>query len=164
MSKNIDDDIPRTWRRFPAGRQLHLVDIENLAVDPQPSLSRVRHVRDLYARHVDLGDMDQFEVGASGSRTLENAAFGWPHVHYPVRHGPDGAELALLDVLGHEDIAGRFRHVVIGSGDHLFADAAARLAAQGVRVTVVSWRGSLSAQLELAAHEVIYLDAAAEAA
>jgi hypothetical protein len=111
MSGNIAYDNLGAWRRFPAGRQLHLVDIENLACDSQPSLSRVREVRDLYAERVDLGAMDQVEVAASGSRTL-----------------------------------------------------AARLGAQGVRVTVVSWRRSLSPELKMAAHDVIYLDAAAEAA
>jgi len=103
-------------------------------------------------------------VAASSHRTLESAAFGWPRVHYRARFGPDGADLAPLDVLQHEDVAGRFTHVVIGSGDHLFAEEAGRLAARGVCVTVVSRRGSLSAQLAREAHEVIYLDTAAEAA
>jgi hypothetical protein len=108
--------------------------------------------------------MDQVEVAASSHRTFENAAFGWPRVHYRAWYGPDGADLALLDVLQHENVAGRFTHVVIGSGDHLFAEEAARLADQQVWVTVVSRRGSLSSQLAREAHEVIYLDAAAEAA
>jgi hypothetical protein len=57
--------------------------------------------------------------------------------HYLARYEPDGADLALLDVLQHEDVAERFTHVVIGSGDHLFAEEAACLAAQQVCVTVV---------------------------
>ena len=48
--------------------------------------------------------------------------------------------------------------MVIGSGDGLFARAAASLAAAGVRVTVVSRHRSLSARLALTAHEVIFLD------
>jgi hypothetical protein len=67
-------------------------------------------------------------------------------------------------VLRHENIAERFTQVAIGSGDHLFAEEAARLAAQGVWVTVVSRPRSLSRQLELAAREVIFLDTMAEAA
>ena len=69
--------------------------------------------------------------------TLLNAALGWPHARYRVRSGPDGADLALLDVLRHENVAQRFTHVAIGSGDHLFAEEAAHLAAHGVWVTVV---------------------------
>jgi hypothetical protein len=81
--------------------------------------------------------MDQVEV-ASSHLTLLNAALGWPDARYRVRSGPDGADLALLDVLWHENVAQRFTHVAIGSGDHLFAEEAAHLAAQGVWVTVVS--------------------------
>ena len=46
--------------------------------------------------------------------------------------GGDGADLALLDVLRHGNVAGRFTHVAIGSGDHLFAEQAAHLAAREV--------------------------------
>jgi hypothetical protein len=149
-------------RRFPA-RRLHLVDIENLAGDSRPSLSQVRQALGLYADRLAFGAMDQVEV-ASSHRTLLNAALGWPHAHYRIRSGPDGADLALLDVLRHENVATRFTHVAIGSGDHLFAEAAAHLAAQGVWVTVVSRQRSLSRQLALAAREVVLLDAAAQAA
>jgi hypothetical protein len=149
-------------RRFPA-RMLHLVDIENLAGDSLPSLSQVRQAQGLYAGCLAFGAMDQVEV-ASSHLTLVNAALGWPHAHYRIRSGPDGADLALLDVLRHENVAKRFTHVVIGSGDHLFAEEAARLAAHGVWVTVVSRRRSLSARLRVAARAVIYLDTLAEAA
>jgi hypothetical protein len=148
--------------RFPV-RRLHLVDIENLAGDSRPSLSQVRQALGLYAGCLAFGAMDQVEV-ASSHRTLLNAALGWPRAHYRVRSGPDGADLALLDVLRHENIATRFTHVAIGSGDHLFAEAAAHLAAQGVWVTVVSLQRSLSRQLALAAREVVLLDAASQAA
>jgi len=149
-------------RRFPA-RRLHLVDIENLAGDSLPSLGQVREVQGLYIKRLAFGDLDQVEI-ASSHLTLVNAALGWPHVHYRVRSGPNGADLALLDVLRNENVPARFTHVAIGSGDGVFADEAARLAAAGVRVTVVSRRRSLSARLALAARDVIYLDALAEAA
>jgi hypothetical protein len=149
-------------RRFPA-RRLHLVDIENLAGDPLPSLSQVRQALGLYTGCLAFGPMDQVEV-ASSHLTLLNAALGWPHAHYRVRSRPDGADLALLDVLQHENVAGRFTHVAIGSGDHLFTEEAARLAARGVWVTVVSRQRSLAPRLALAAREVIFLDTMAEAA
>ena len=166
MLKTIsEDEGPQrasTRRRFPA-RRLHLVDIENLAGSSLPSLRQVREAQGLYTDCLAFGAMDQVEM-ASSHLTLLNAALGWPHAHYRIRSGPDGADLALLDVLRNENVAKRFTHVAIGSGDHLFAKEAAHLAAQGVWVTVVSRRRSLSARLELAAHEVIFLDAAAEAA
>src|ERR1700733_6007390 len=76
-------------RRFQA-RRLHLVDIENLAADPMPSLGKVRHVQGLYARRLGLGASDQVVI-ASSHLTLLNAALGWPHARYRIRSGPDGA-------------------------------------------------------------------------
>ena len=95
---------------------------------------------------------------ASSHLGFLNVALGWPHARYRVRSGPDGADLELLDVLEHEDVAARFSHVVIGSGDWRFSRAAASLAGRGVRVTVVSRRGSLAAVLARAAQDVVYLD------
>ena len=162
VSGNEDPQRAGVQRRFPA-RRLHLVDIENLAGDSRPTLSQVRQAQGLYADCLAFGAMDQVEV-ASSHLTLLNAALGWPHAHYRVRSGHDGADLALLDVLRHENVAPRFTHVAIGSGDHLFAEEAAHLAAQGVWVTVVSRRRSLSRRLALAAREVVFLDTVAEAA
>ena len=162
ISGNKDPQRAAARRRFPA-RRLHLVDIENLAGNARPTLSEVRQALGLYTAGLAFGAMDQVEV-ASSHLTLLNAALGWPHAHYRIRSGPDGADLALLDVLRHENVAQRFTHVAIGSGDHLFAEQAARLAAQGFWVTVVSRRRSLSPRLALAAREVIFLDTVAEAA
>ena len=64
----------------------------------------------------------------------------------------------MLDILRHENVAQRFTHVAIGSGDYLFAEDAIRLAALGVWVTVVSRQRSLSQRLAMAACEVIFLD------
>ncbi len=148
--------------RFPA-RRLHLIDIENLVGAPLPSLGQVRETLGLYTGRLAFDAMDQVEV-ASSHLALLNAALGWPNAHYRIQSGPDGADLALLDVLRHENVDGRFTHVAIGSGDHLFAEDVARLAAHGVWVTVVSRRRGLSPWLAEAASEVIFLDTVAEAA
>lgn len=142
-------------RRVPE-RRLHLIDIENLAGASAPSLCQVREVHGLYTKRLPLRAMDQVVI-ASSHLTLLNAALGWPHARYRVRSGPDGADLELLDVLLHENVAARFTQVVIGSGDGLFATAAAILAGAGVRVTVVSRRDHLSRRLELAAREVFLI-------
>lgn len=162
INSNKDPHQVGKRHQFPA-RRLHLVDIENLTGNPRPSLSQVRQALGLYTACLAFGAMDQAEV-ASSHLTLLNAALGWPHAHYRIRSGPNGADLALLDVLQHENVAKRFTHVAIGSGDHLFAEEAARLAALGVWVTVVCRPGSLSPRLALAAREVIFLDIAAAAA
>ncbi len=148
---------PASFRwRFP-DRTLHVVDIENLAGAPIPSLVQVSEVCGRYRERLRFGADDQVVMAASHLGLL-NAALGWPHARYRVRSGPDGADLELLDVLEHENVAARFTHVVIGSGDSVFGQAAASLAARGVRVTVVSRPGSLSPGLARAALNVIYLD------
>jgi hypothetical protein len=149
-------------RRFPA-RTLHLVDIENLAGAAIPSRGQVSDVQGRYVARLSCGADDQVVMAASHLAVL-NAFLGWPGARYRVRSGPDGADLELLDVLQHEDVAARFTHVVIGSGDGLFGQAAANLASLGVRVTVASRRDSLSAALARAAREVVYLDAQQPAA
>ena len=97
-------------------------------------------------------------VLAASHLALLNAGLGWPHARYRVRSGKDGADLELIDVLEHENVAARFSHVVIASGDGLFGAAAASLAARGVYITVVSRRGSLAGDLARVARDVIYLD------
>jgi hypothetical protein len=144
------------WR-FPE-RALHVVDIENLAGAPVPSLRLVSEVQVQYVAQLCLGAGDQVVMAAS-HRALLDAARGWPHARYRVRSGKNGADLALIDVLEHENVAARFSHVVIGSGDGIFSQAAQRLASRGVRITVVSRRGSLHPYLASMAGDVIYLDA-----
>ena len=142
--------------RFPE-RALHVVDIENLAGAALPSLALVSEVQLKYLACLRFGADDQVVLAASHLALL-NAGLGWPHARYRVRSGRDGADLELIDVLEHENVATRFSHVVIGSGDGRFGGAAARLADRGVRITVVSRRGSLSPGLARVARDVVYLD------
>jgi len=143
------------WR-FP-DRVLHVVDIENLAGTGDLSVDLVSQVQDWYLARLGFGADDQV-VMASSHRGLLNAAVAWPHARYRVRSGRDGADLELLDVLEHENVATRFRHVIIGSGDGGFCGVAESLAARGVWVTVVSRPGSLSPGLARAARDVVYLE------
>lgn len=144
--------------RFPA-RTLHVVDVENLVGTAFPHVAEVATIRATYLVCVPLLRHDQVVVACSHLALIDvGVGWGCHAAQYRVRSGPDGADLALLELLDHEQVAERFTGVVIGSGDGAFAAAAARLAARGCRVTVVSRRESLSARLALAAHEVHYLD------
>jgi len=143
-------------RLYPV-RALHVVDIENLAGTGTPSLDQVIEVQDCYVTRLGFG-ADDLVVMAMSHKGLLNAALGWPHARYRVRSGRDGADLELLDVLLHEDVAARFTHIVIASGDGVFGQAARSLSTRGVWVTVVSRRDSLSPGLALAASDVVYLD------
>jgi hypothetical protein len=143
--------------RYPR-RAMHLIDIENLTGSALPSLADAAHVRAIYRKHVGVGPSDHVVVACS-HLAFENAGYGWSDARHLVRSGSDGADSELLDVLYLENVAVRFDHVVIGSGDGIFAAAAAHLASRGCHVRVVSRHGHLSTRLRLAAHEVIYLDA-----
>ena len=144
------------WR-FP-DRALHLVDIENLAGAARPSLALVSEVQGRYMERLAFGADDQVVMAASHLGLLD-AARGWPLARYRVRACKNGAELERIDVDDHVNVAARFRHVVIGSGDGIFGGAAAMLADRGVYITVVSLRRSLSPGLARIATDVVYLDA-----
>jgi len=143
------------WR-YPE-RALHVVDIENLAGAAVPTRARVAEVQGQYLACLRFG-RDDLVVLATSHLGLLSAGLGWPHARHLVRSGKDGADLELIDVLQHENIAARFRHVVIGSGDGGFSQAAADLMGRGIHVTVVSRWGSLAYELAKAADNVIYLD------
>jgi hypothetical protein len=138
-------------------RTLHLIDVENLAGNPVPDQLQVRELRAIYATRVGFGAMDQVVV-ACNHLAIRKTGYYWPGARYLVRSGPDGADLELLDVIFHENIAARFSSVTIASGDGAFAWAAAEFAASGCKVTVVSRRASLSKRLAIAAQRVVYID------
>ncbi len=154
-----------TFRARPAGqarmpfppRTLHLIDVENLAGSGLPAEWQVAVVRQAYALRVGISGMDQIVIGCN-HKALPSAGYGWPGARYVVRSGPDGADLELLAVITGENIAARFSHIVIGSGDGAFTWAAAALVSAGRKVTVVSRREGLARTLRLAAQNVIYLD------
>jgi hypothetical protein len=138
-------------------RVLHLIDIENLAGTPLPAVGEVREKRVRYGDRVGIGRADLVVI-ACNHKALLSVALGWPGARYRVRSGPDGADLELIDVIDHEQVAERFARVVIGSGDGKFADSAVRLAELGCQVTIVSRRHSLARRLRLAASDLIYID------
>jgi NYN domain len=154
---NVKQLRQTSFHRRYFGRALHVIDIENLAGTAVPSLVLVRAVQRQYRSCPGFAADDQ-AVLATSHLALLNAGLGWPGARYRVRSGKDGADLELIDVLEHENVAARFSHVVIGSGDGGFTAAAAALAARGIRITVVSRWGSLAYELAKVAGEVIYLD------
>ena len=136
-------------------RTLHLIDIENLVGSPDPSARQVREVRAHYEpMYVRSGDL---VVVACSHHAFGAVAWQWPRVRHVPRSGKDGADLALLGVITGELVAERFQHVVVASGDAIFADAVARLGMQGVSVTVVARHESLSRTLRLASRQHVLL-------
>jgi NYN domain len=158
----VADALPLKKRAL-RGRCLVLVDIENVAGGAVMTEAIAGWARDVVVASLALAGCDQIVVGTSHAG-LFNVWAVWPRVRLRVRSGANGADLALLDVMQFERIEQRFDEVVLVSGDGIFADLTAHLAAAGVRVTVASWAESLSTRLRLAASHTIYLQDALPAA
>jgi len=140
------------------GRELHILDVENLLGGTYFAPEDVCDLRAGYLLATAMSTNAQVVVGASADASAISGGVGWPGSGLRLRRGPNGADLALVDVLEHDDVTNRFERIYIGSGDGIFAPVAAELAQHGVDVTVVSRRAALSAKLRLASAHVIYLD------
>ena len=148
--------------KFTENRKLHILDIENLLGDPRPSQVCVVDAMEHYMNLANYGESDLLVAACNHGAALEVGYALGGHHRLLLGSGPDGADHALLNVLEGEGLSARFSRVVIGSGDGIFAEPAARLSRFGTQVTVVSRTVALSARLNLAAAEVIYFDPATD--
>ncbi len=143
----------------------HLVDIENLAASASANEDEVAAVTCLYREVAEHLPGDHVIIGSSHfaakSGNWYGASQGWGcDPRRVTRSGPDGADLALIEVIEREAIAERFDRVVIGSGDGSFSLACHKLRSAGVAVTVVARdRPSLSHRLQIATDDVRLLTA-----
>ena len=138
----------------PTSRALHLVDVENLLGGPNPDPGMVAPLAAAYCSAAQVGPRDHVVI-ASSHICARSVWYGWPtEARRLIASGPDGADNALLAVLATERAAERFGRVVIGSGDGIFATAAARLQASGADVTVVCGAGSLARRLRFAVRDI----------
>ncbi|MFI5436752.1 NYN domain-containing protein [Rhodococcus baikonurensis] len=135
-------------------RRLVLVDIENAIGGAALHVDAVRWAKAHIEEIVELEAGDQVIIGTSHIGLL-NVGCGWTSPRYVVGSGPDGADHALLAALD-EAIESRFGDVVIVSGDGIFTEKAAALAARGIHITVVAHMDGLSKRLRMAAHRVNY--------
>lgn len=133
-----------------------MIDIENLAASPSPTVEEVQAVKAALGQVVPGFDQVQ-RIVACSHHAAPAVAFEFPGTRHLWKSGRDGADLALLDVLENERVDERYGRITICSGDGIFADAAAWLASRGLDVTVVSHRSHLAARLELAARDIRYL-------
>jgi hypothetical protein len=137
-------------------RNLYLLDIENMCgmgrLEPGWVASRVRQLE----MAVAPGPADQMIVGYNPLNRAA-VAFGILRSHGHVeRSGPDGADLALEEVMSSSHARG-FDHIVLASGDHMFAPAVARLASQGIGTTVIAGPDSLARELRLASTAIVLM-------
>lgn len=139
--------------QVPSGpRTLILLDIEN---QNEGDASRVATTDSVSHLERFLGPNTLVWAACSHAFVecmLDNQGWSWK-----LTRGKDGADLNLLERFEHEGLPSGVDHVVIASGDHAFADVAARIAANGVRTTVVARAGTLSNRLRLAAMSTLIL-------
>lgn len=142
-----------------SSRHLVLIDIENLAGTGSPTSEDVEMVK--AALMAVMPDFESAQrIVACSHHAAPTVAFAFPGARHLWRSGPNGADLALLDVLENERVEERFGRVTLCSGDGIFASSAARLAEAHVDVTVVALQDHLAARLELAARHVVRLRSA----
>ena len=133
----------------PAGRRLHVVDVENLLGTGRPLPAQLGWCARTYRDVVEVGPDDLVVVASS---PFLGVAVGrcWRSCRLVVGHGPDGADHALLRVLTDERVDRRFPEVIVASGDGIFTDQVARLQQHHLEVTVVSRATALARRLQLA--------------
>jgi hypothetical protein len=138
-------------------RVLHLIDAENLIGGASFTHREALQVRLAYEDAAPVGNVNQVILATSHHAALPAWRAWPPSTRRLLGSGENGADLALLSVLAGERVEKRFDRVVIGSGDGIFAFAAAGLQAAGCEVTIVTRPEALSKQLRLAVRDVRFI-------
>lgn len=138
-------------------RTHNYIDIENLACRGLLTVGDVARAKIEFERIVCPKSLDLFTVGCDAANAFQvRAVFTGARIVWG--HGPDGADLALMDAIRADMAAGTVTcKVNVGSGDHIFAPLLATLASLHVTTRVIGVEGHTSARLRLAAHETSFL-------
>lgn len=147
-------------RHSVTGPVIHFLDIENLCASGDLTAATVTTTIARYRHQVGVRPGDRVVVAASHHNTVAYSAVR------PVlsarclapRSGADGADLALIEAIATTPNIDRFSAVVIASGDHIFADSHAALAARGIPTIAVSRVGLCAAAIRLAATRTVTLN------
>lgn len=135
----------------PAGRTLHLLDLENLMGGPCQGHVALSHAVASYRDTASVQANDHVVIAVNPALALQ-AGDAWPKARLLLGLGPHGSDEALLrSVSDREWTAARYDRVIIGSGDHIFADLALSFRELGIAVGVVAPRDRLSRQLRRSA-------------
>ncbi len=141
-------------------RQLHLLDADNLIGDPRVTDPTV--IGGCFRDYCSVaryrpGDHVVVGTGCNGKHAFA-VQYAWQPARIVRRPGPDGADLALIEVATEEASRHRYSEVVIGSGDHRFVEVYDMFSDLGYSVRVVSRPRSLSRALRQRAGDgVLYL-------
>jgi len=147
----------KTLTSIRTSRTMHLIDIENLCMAPNPTLKQVIEARRSYLELMQPGDNDQFLVTVSSRNNLEAVAFGWTGATLKCREGHDGADILLAEAILEGQLEQRFEQVVIASGDGGLAPFVAQLTKSLNNVVVVSQPTAIAMSMRLVGATVQYL-------
>jgi hypothetical protein len=106
--------------------------------------------RSIIPPHASLTTVVGSDASRYGAMTRE-----FPNDHRVPGFGPDGGELALIDVIERTALDGRFGCLVIGSGDGEFVQVAWKARTLGLLVVVVAPDDCVSTRLTRMAHHTI---------
>ena len=135
---------------------LVLIDVENVCGCSLPCRADVERLKRELPNYVDDFAEAQVVV-ASSHKAGEAVMFGFPTALRRLRSGPDGADLALLDVLSDRRVICRYKKVTICSGDGMFTEIVSELGMLGVEVVIVSLEGCVNNRLRMAASRCILM-------
>jgi hypothetical protein len=147
----------KTVKALSKQRSVHLIDIENLCCESNPTIEHVRQARTAYFEKIQPGDNDLFFVTVSSKSNLEAAVFGWGQASFSCQEGHDGADILLAKMMLEDELENRFDKVYLASGDGGLAPFAKSLISKGVDVEVVAVPRALSVQYRLLGADVSYL-------
>jgi hypothetical protein len=147
----------RTLNSIRKSRTMHLIDIENLCMAPNPTLEQVAEARRSYVELVQPGASDQFLVTVSSKNNLEAVAFGWSGATLKCREGHDGADILLAESILEDHLEDRFDQVVVASGDGGLAPFVQALTKLFDAVVVVSQPAAIAISMRMAGAKVQYL-------
>ena len=147
----------KTNKNLMQQRSAHLIDIENLCCESNPTVEHVRLAKAAYFEKVKPGNNDLFFVTVSSKANLEAAVFGWGQASFSFLEGHDGADILLAKMMLEDDLEHRFGKVYLASGDGGLAPFAKSLMNKGLEVEVVAVPKALSYQYRLIGADVSYL-------
>lgn len=146
----------------PAGRALHLVDVENLMGGPSSGVGQMVDVFERYRIAAPFSAGDHVVIAANPVIALD-AKVAWPEARLLARRGRDGADIGLLEEVADVQFGGtRYDTIVVGSGDGVFEIVAEVYRPLGLSVGVVSQRSRLSYALASSSSFVRFIPEARE--
>lgn len=147
----------KTVKSLAKGRAIHLIDIENLCMNSNPTEQQIAAARSAYVQKVQPGPNDLFHVTVSSKGNLVPVLFGWAGASHAFKEGHDGADILLAELMLEGNLSQRFEKVYVASGDGGLAPFVSHLIASGVEVEIVSAPQALATQYRFIGAPVSYI-------